>query len=214
ATLGLRFLAGGIDSLVLSLVGTGCVWLGLGTPLDLSEFSNPWLLKGLAWTGVWLLVAVLYYTVLEGLYGAAVGKALCRLRVVVSDRNPAGLLRALVRALVYVVVPACPYWITYAIHPKVYWGGPTLIQTTMGLCSYVVLALLSCRARRRNGFAAAHDLLTDTRVISKLALESRPTLAVTESPPVDAAAAARTIGPYNVLATLEKSDDAEWLLGY
>ena len=47
---------------------------------------------------------LLYYAVFEGLWGASAGKALCRLRVVRPDKNPPGFLRALLRALIYVVL--------------------------------------------------------------------------------------------------------------
>ena len=46
------------------------------------------------------------------------------------------------------------------------------------------MADLFCMARRRNGFAAIHDLVTGTRVISRVALQSRPVLAVGETPPL------------------------------
>ena len=59
-------------------------------------------------------------------------------------------------------------------------------------------SLLFVTARRRNGFAGLHDLVTQTRVVSKLALAPRPSLQVTESRPPVASSATR-IGPFVVL---------------
>ena len=83
----------------------------------------------------------------------------------------------------------------------------------MGISFYVMLALLFCTARRRNGFAAVHDLVTKTRVISRTALEWRPILSAVEtpSPAVDGQP---TVGPYQVLETLETNAEGQWLLGY
>ena len=70
--------------------------------------------KALLWMLGYLSAALLYYAVFEGLWGATAGKALCRLRVVRPDKNPPGFLRALLRALIYVVLPSLPSWIAYA----------------------------------------------------------------------------------------------------
>jgi len=83
----------------------------------------------------------------------------------------------------------------------------------MAFSYYIVLALLFCTARRRNGFAAIQDLVTKTRVISRAALQSRPVLAAIELPP-PAVESTVTVGPYHVLETLEKARPGEWLLGY
>ena len=56
----------------------------------------------------------------------------------------------------------------------------------------MALLALFCTARRRNGFAAMHDLVTRTRVIARAALPSRPELAMSEMPPPAASAAGRS----------------------
>jgi len=50
-----------------------------------------------------LLVIVLYFVLLEGLFGATAGKRLLRMRVAKVDGSPAGLGRALARNLLRVV---------------------------------------------------------------------------------------------------------------
>jgi eukaryotic-like serine/threonine-protein kinase len=213
ATLGLRFLAGAIDHLVLSAVCTALLLLAGGSPmmfLNLASKKSPMLLTIVLPT---LAGALLYYGLLEGLRGAAVGKAICRLRIVGPDRNVPGVGRALVRAMMYVLGPMLPYWIAFGANPRAYFEIPQLTQALMGFSYYIILALLFSTVRRRNGFAALQDLITGTRVISQVAIESRTMLAAAELPP-PVAEGGPMVGPYHVLETLGQSEGIKWLLGY
>ncbi len=95
ATLSLRFLAGAARpnhprsrrhmTIMLLCFGNLWDWLNaVGSP-------KAWFL----WMLGFFSAILLYYAVFEGLWGAAAGKALCRLRVVRLDKNPPGFLRAL-----------------------------------------------------------------------------------------------------------------------
>ena len=213
ATLGLRFLAGVLDMLVLNLVFTSILLLMGKSPMDFLNLASKASPKLLAVVLTTLAGSLLYFAWLEGVWGAAVGKAICRRRGGGPDRNVPGLGRALLRALIYVVVPALPYWIIYIPNPKAYFDISTAMQYLMGFSFYIVLALLFCTARRRNGFAAVQDLVTKTRVISRHALESRPVLMTVETPP-PAIETGPKVGPYHVLEALGQSAGTEWLLGY
>jgi len=213
ATLGLRFLAGFLDQGLLGICWMCVITLAHENPMDflnISGRSSPMFLGMMA---AILTALILYYTLLEGLLGASIGKAICRLRLVGPDRSAPGLWRAFLRALIYVVPPMLPFWLVYGLDPAAYPRSPTAVQYLMSLSAYVVLALLFSPARRRNGFAAVHDLATNTRVISRAALEARPELVLQETPP-PLADLRRSIGPYHVLETLEHSAGIEWLLGY
>ena len=140
-------------------------------------------------------------------------RLLCRLRVAGPDRNPPGILRAWLRALIYVLPPFAPYWLMFGANPKAYMGASQWLQMLMGLSSYVIMALLFVTARRRNGFAAVQDLLTGTRVVSRAAAALRPVLAAVEAPP-PAVESALTIGPYHVLQALAESASEKWFLAY
>lgn len=213
ATLGLRALAGFIDQIVLSIFTVCVMWLFHTSPLDYMNLIGRSSLAAIGTLFGTAFIYILYYTLLEGMWGAAAGKALCRLRVVKLDRNAPGFGRAFLRATIYVVAPILPFWLCYARNPADYFAAPHTVGYTVASLNYVILALLFCLARRRNGFASVHDLLTKTRVISREALASRPELAVQElpPPPVEGRAA---VGPYHVLETLEPSAEAQWLLGY
>jgi uncharacterized RDD family membrane protein YckC len=158
-------------------------------------------------------LSFLYYAVFEGFWGAAVGKAICRLRVARTDKSPPGFFRALLRALIYIVLPGMPYWAVFELDPRAMLRNPTSMQFFIGMLFYVVLALLFSTVRRRNGYAAVQDLITKTRVISRAALASRPLLPVGESQP-PAVESSPVVGPYHVLETLETSPAGQWLLGY
>ena len=211
ATLSLRFLAGALDWLAIGSVGAVVIWLWLGNPLDWLYSSSPKQL--LLWILGSFSTILLYYAVCEGRWGASAGKALCRLRVVRPDKNPPGFLRALLRALIYIVLPGLPSWIACGGDPKVIMSRPMAIQQLIGFSYYLVLALLFCTARRRNGFAAVQDLVSKTRVISRAALQSRPALSASETPP-PAVEDRPAIGPYHVLEMLETNAGGQWLLGY
>jgi hypothetical protein len=213
ATLGLRFVAGAVDmallcglAFVINISVFGSVMAFMDEAMRLSP-------KMLACVFGYVGVAVLYYAVFEGLWGAAAGKVLCRLRVVGTDRNPPGFARASLRALMFVLPPFLPYWAAFGANPKAYLSTSQLTQILVGFSCYVVMALLFVMARRRNGFAAVQDLLTRTRVVSQSAISARPGLPSSELPS-PAIESALTIGPYHVLEALTESGGVKWFLAY
>lgn len=160
------------------------------------------------------ILLILYYAIPEGLYGASPGKWLCGLRVAGPDRNVPGFARAAGRAGLFVVLPSLPVWVAFlcemgqSTDPEISLGT---VAATSGY--YVVLALLFCTMRRRNGFASAHDLLTMTRVIRKPAYHARCAPATRDESPGDLGALP-ALGPYHILGPLEHCDSGDWLLGY
>ncbi len=213
ATLGLRFVAGVVDHLILSAVFMLCLlpqlddWEGFGNLTRLN--SSTAAILALAGFSSMLF----YFSVFEGFWGFTAGKALCRLRVVRPDKSPPGFPRALLRAAIYVGLPVLPYWLFFGFNFKAYLSSTLPVQYSMSFLFYALLALLFCTARRRNGFAAWQDLATNTRVIARAALVSRPVMATIELPAA-ATQGGIMVGPYHVLETLEKSAHEEWLLGY
>jgi uncharacterized RDD family membrane protein YckC len=213
ATMGLRFVAGALDVFLLSFISMAILLPVFGSPMEYlnnlrrqPQFALGWLAAGFA-------VSVLYYAICESTWGATLGKLVCRLRVVGPKDSPPDFGRALVRALVYLAIPAIPYWLIYGANPQAYFRTSMLTQQTMGLLSPVLLASLFSTVRRRNGFASVHDLLTGTRVVGRVALPARPAIEVVETEPARVEPAVM-VGPYHVLETLEKSEEGEWILGY
>ena len=144
---------------------------------------------------------VLYFAVCEGFWGASLGKWICRLRVVGPNRNLPGFPRALARSLLINGVDYLPsLWAP---------GSEGINSALIG----VLLLLLFVSARRRNGFAALHDLLTGTRVTELPASEGRPKLTTPEGPELQAKGS-RVAGPFQVLDSLGCNSRGEMLLGF
>jgi eukaryotic-like serine/threonine-protein kinase len=223
ATLGLRFLAGLIDTNFTWLFGfmISMVAARLRTHTPFTFFNFPDLLDAMTHEpkvlslGIWVLW-VFYYALLEGIWGVTLGRLACGLRVVGPDNNPPGFWRALPRPLIYLVATSVGEILAYGLNSAVL---PSIssyldwLNNLLALTDYVVLALLFSTMRRRNGFAAIHDLITKTRVVSKPSLQVRSASAVSESLP-SAIEAKPLIGPYHVLNTIEESTNSALLLGY
>jgi uncharacterized RDD family membrane protein YckC len=214
ATLGLRFVAAGIDM---------CLWTVAWLPVSftlMSDMMAPGGFRITAGTAALMFggfaLWILYYGITEGLWGASLGKAACGLRVVGPGRSVPGVPKALLRAVVYTLLPVLPMWVYLRFDPErlmaIARGG---FSWDMLVCySYFpVLALMFATARRRNGFAGLHDLASGTRVIRKAAYEARPVLQPeTRTPPVSEATP--MIGPYYVLENLGRTETGELVLGY
>jgi uncharacterized RDD family membrane protein YckC len=209
ATLGLRFLAGVIDFLALGFLMTPFYFLlgfrTLEAPLELTILT--------------CLVNVLYFSIFEGFWGASLGKAVWGLRVVGPERQAPGVSRALLRASVFFFAFTLPGLIlSLALRPRslelARSAGSTSILIVVGvLLQYGLVALLFSTARRRNGFAGVHELLSRTRVILRSAYEARP-MSQMRHEIVASQAAARRIGPYEVLGSLTATQEHELLAGY
>ncbi|HSI62342.1 MAG TPA: protein kinase, partial [Candidatus Saccharimonadia bacterium] len=212
ATLGLRFVAEVLDHLVFMVVNLLIPMLVFGDFMyltDPSHYKSPqwfWLASGM------FVLKALYFVVLEGVWGATIGKAIVGLRVVRLNRGAPGVPRALGRFMLL----TWPGLLNYVF----YWYEPTEEQTlplayVMAACWLVFIIGMFSTVRRRNGFAAVHDLLTGTRVIQKAAYQSR--MASSSVPVTDAVTtteAMQKVGPYDVLTVLSQSGGQKWLLGY
>ena len=146
-TLGLRFLAGVVDMTLLGLLAGSINLLAFGGLMAFMEQAMQLSPKVLVWALGWICVVTLYYGLFEGLWGAAVGKAICRLRVVGEDRNPPGVARAFFRNLIFALPPAVPYWLAYGSNTKAYLSASQLSQTLLVLSCYVIMGLLFCTVR-------------------------------------------------------------------
>jgi uncharacterized RDD family membrane protein YckC len=212
ATLGLRLAAGMVDLLLLSGCGFVAMLLCFRDPFSLMDQFAQAPGKGLLFLVPWLGLTLAYYGLSEWHWGATPGKALCQLRVVTADRSFPSLGRALLRAAIYAMVPLLPYWILTGGDPWAF-AGRTSSSLLVSFSFYGVLALLFATVRRSNGFASVHDLLTQTRVVSRTAVELRSRLPALGATPADVESNP-LVGPYHVLEPLGRSGGAEWKMGY
>ena len=210
ATLGLRFVAEMVDRVALIAMNWAVMFAFVP---GFTDFSDPRVYRSEAmlWVSVGVFVLhLLYFGILEGVWGAGLGKAVVGLRVVRLNRGLPGIPRATARVLL-LSWPTLLNLLAFkydadAMNNQVWaWGG-------IALWSAFVLGMFST-ARRHNGFAALHDLWTGTRVIQKAALQPRTTVATVEAPVATTDTMPR-VGPYHVLGTLSTTEEQSLLLGY
>jgi len=161
---------------------------------------------------------VAYFGLLEGVYGASVGKACLGIRVAGLDGRPPGVARVIGRSVLFVLSFDAIYLILLATAPALLLaqlsgaaGGVIGFFVRFEVRLAIAFAVLFCTARRRNGFAGVHDLVTDTRVVERRPL-ARPAAPV-DVQGVPRAAIAR-VGPYDVLASSIDGMPPEWSLGF
>jgi uncharacterized RDD family membrane protein YckC/predicted Ser/Thr protein kinase len=208
-----RFLASLIDELVA--YGPCLLYLVYWTldPLDKLTRDRT-LAAALVWAPFFLWY-MLYYVVAEGLWGAGLGKSICGLRVVGPERQAPGWPRALLRTLVYQTQYLLPYLLLVLFMPvadlrRAHAQQETLITDWLWL---PLLLLLFVTMRRRNGYAAVHDLLSGTRVIVRPRTQPRPKLAEAATAGTTAPALGK-LGPYEIRTSLWQRGDEELLLAF
>jgi len=207
AGLGRRFAAGVADQAVMAmLIGPINLYLSfMQGPATTARFAP-------FHTVFWIL----YFGLLEGRGGASLGKRLFGLRVDRTDGQRPGMPRAFVRAIIYQtpnligIVPMLSVgvdrWSQYMI-------GHPVFALAIAVADYLVLALLFSTARRRNGFAAIQDLVTDTRVVRIQTHALRETSHLPDLAIRQPSRHGRAIGPYEIAGTLGSSADGELLVG-
>jgi eukaryotic-like serine/threonine-protein kinase len=146
----------------------------------------------------------MYYVLLEGTTGASVGKRLFGLQVV-SATGPISFSRALLRTSIFIA----PGFVLFVIR---LWHGPISLFTVGGPdplnrpLSVVMTAILFLTARRRNGWAGLHDLVSATGVVS-MAVPARRRLAPSGAQAsVGPVTSDRRIGPFEIVRELGATD--------
>lgn len=161
-----------------------------------------------------LVLWAVYWILLEGLFGASLGKRVFRLRVAGTGGEPAGLGAVLLRTAVFLAPPVV-LGIAWLI-PEI--RGPLLRaavrqsgQTSVSL-SMVPLFVLFVSARSRNGFAGLHELASGTRVLVVQGVERAVVAAGAGGEPV--AVGSGRIGPYALLDGAEGQSGPGLLRGW
>jgi len=148
-------------------------------------------------------VGFLYFGVVEGIWGAGLGKRLKGLRVVRKNGRPPGFGRALIRILIPILcVEGVRMPLMMALISDVNWTGfqTAMFVVTANICGWIPV-LLVLRARRENGFATVWDLASGTRVVVKQKGTVRPSIDSATQPEI-AAEGADSLGPYQIIKEL------------
>ena len=214
--LGLRFVAGLVDQIVTGTATSVIAFTLLFTAdsANLGPSASMWL------GAVNTLLLVAYYASCESLWGATLGKGLCGLRVIGADRRPPGFARALMRAFVFTATLQVPGML-FGVAPSMEDlmglerarepGLSPLIAPAALVTQLLLMGLLFSPARRKNGFAAVHERVTATRVVTRSYTQLRPALVsatpvASSLPPMGI-----RIGPYHQLGD---TGTGELVVGY
>ena len=200
--LGARLIAWIADSAIVSIM----IWLLMSSTwmagVTLGSAGSAMLLRLSAWS--WL-APVIYFFVLEGGWGASLGKRLMGLRVT-SETDDRWWLRVGLRTAVF-QVPSVIYFMGATRGPTV----PGVVYTALSL---LLTILLFSTARRGNGWTGVHELLSRTRVVQR---NVRPVAsAAPKAPPADlvpALSSLRRVGPYAVHTMVGETGGGRLLIG-
>jgi hypothetical protein len=220
--LGARFIAWIADSAIISIMHwllVSSTWM-VGATL---ESAGPAVLLRLAaWS--WL-ASVIYYLVLEGGWGASLGKRLMGVRVT-SQTDDRWWLRVGLRTAVFhgpIVIPTLFFMgatrgstvpgVVYTANtaPNGWnWNVPPDV-----LLSLLLTILLFSTARRGNGWTGVHELLSRTRVVQRNVLRQVVSAALKISPVdlVPPSTPSMRLGPYVVHTTVGETGGGRLLVG-
>jgi serine/threonine protein kinase len=221
--LGPRVIAWIADSVIVSTI----TWLlvSLAWTIDVTRGSAATLFRLAAWS--WL-VPVIYFFVLEGGWGASLGKRLMGLRVA-SPMNDRWWLRVGLRTAVFYVPVVIPTLVLMLSTGTM--GGPTvpgIVYKTNpvpngwswnvqpeALLPLLLTILLFSTARRGNGWSGVHEWLSGTRVVQRSVLRSVISGAP-KAPPADlipALSSLRRVGPYAVHTMIGETGGGRLFVG-
>ncbi|MEO7276091.1 MAG: protein kinase [Vicinamibacterales bacterium] len=198
-----RLSAAVIDGLLLGLAGelVAALWVSPGATPD---HMSPWRAGGE------IALGALYFAVTEGVWGASVGKALCRLQIVRADGRPVGMTRAFVRAAVYQAVDLS------VLSVLVLAPGSALTSGRRAAIELLMtLALFS--GSRRGRLVGLHDRASGTQVVRRRTASAREPIIPatgTSAPREPVGSEQDHVGPYSIITRLSGAPGATLLLGY
>lgn len=212
ARLDVRVLAGAIDY-VLIAIPAGILDSAFG-PAAIRRGSSsvdldPWS----------FVVGVVYFAVCEGRWSRTLGKRLLGLRVV-SRTGAISWRQAAVRALMYHGPALLMFVPMLVMGPRAfaeYLVASPGMSATAGAAQILLMLAVFSTMRRKNGYAAVHDLVTRTRVVQNASRELRRWEAGEVAPVAPGAGALdtaqRRLGPFILGRQLAVMGDARLFEG-
>ena len=205
ALLGLRFIAGLVDvclATLLAEIPASLMEKGAWLETTPSIGSVPWFAG--------MVIMLLYFALMEWRWGATPGKFLCGLRVRSASGDLPGFGAALLRVLVFALLPslaelmAAPRsHVTTQVEPG---SGSSSVSVNVSgdaifaggdLIYFLFFIGLFLTMRRANGYAAIQDLISRTRVVMAQSEEEDAMIPVAA---ISAPDTAERIGPFAVLS--------------
>lgn len=208
ASPGARVLAAIVDALVMSgvfAIGTAALVATAATGLGSGRWN--------------FLLNAAYFFVLEGRWGTSLGKRLFGLRVVSSVGGPASWWqigrRTAISYLPNLIIASFVSSSTIVVAGTPGHGGAMTLDR--GGITLIVAAVLFVTMRRRNGWAAVHDLVSGTRVVRQAAMTARrlgTSAALTRVSAAGTAVAPERIGPFVLVSDAGETDEGRLLIGF
>ena len=152
----------------------------------------------------------LYFSIVEGIWGAGLGKRLKGLRVVRTNGRPPGIGRALIRILIPILCiegVRMPLMMASISDADLTGLQIALFVVVANICGWIPV-LLALRARRENGFATVWDLASGTRVVVKPKGAARPSIEPVAQPEIPAEGG-DSLGPYQIIKEMVPG---EWIV--
>jgi uncharacterized RDD family membrane protein YckC len=203
ASMKVRASAGWIDYLIAFLPPYVILMLSIGNEVFHFRFIFERTLFSARHYIVFLCCGFLYFSIVEGIWGAGLGKRLKGLRVVRTNGRRPGIGRALLRILIpifcieIVRMPLMMATIS-ATHINELTIPHIVIYSGAGFICPWIPVLLTLRARRENSFTTVWDLVTGTKVVVKPRGTVRPSMKPTAGPETPAEGA-YSLGPYRII---------------
>jgi hypothetical protein len=195
APIGLRLAARLVDALILVPVVALCLGLLVGSGIVSDQASA--LLLGL------LGPVAAYWTVGDGLFGFTFGKRACRLAVVRTGGERAGLMRAGIRTAVWIA----PFALPLALRA---FGASTPVT---GLAFAGLSVALIVPGRIHEPFASIQDRLSGSQVVLRPSRTAQQS-SIGQTRIGLCGAEGRMIGPYHALSTIGPTDAGDLVLGF
>ncbi|MHC4756723.1 MAG: RDD family protein, partial [Planctomycetota bacterium] len=200
ASLKVRASAGWIDYLIAFLVPYVTLMLLVGgEKLIAWPLYERTLYSARYYIALWSF-GFLYFSIVEGIWGAGLGKYLKGLRVVRTNGRPPGFGRALIRILIpigIIEVIRNPLNMVLISDAEWTWIQAVIYAVTANACAWIPV-LLTLRVRRESGFTTLWDLASGTRVVIKPKGTVRPSIEPAAKPQI-LTEAADSLGPYRII---------------
>jgi uncharacterized RDD family membrane protein YckC len=209
ASMNIRGSAGWIDFLIAFLIPFVALmlWAG-GEKLLAWPLYERSLYSARYYIALWGF-GFLYFSIVEGIWGAGLGKYLKGLRVVRTNGRPPGFGRALLRIVIIIGIiegVRNPLNIILMSDVEWTWVQNVIYVATANLCAWIPV-LFTLKLRREKGFATFWDLASGTRVVIKPKGTVRPSIEPGTEPEI-VAEGAKSLGPYRVIKEMVPG---EWI---
>jgi len=200
ASMKIRLSVGWIDYLIAFLIPYVAIMLFVGAEkLIIQPLAERTLYSARYYIALFCF-GFLYFSIVEGFWGAGLGKWLKGLRVVRTNGRPPGIVRALIRILIPIVcVEGVRMPLMMALISDANWTGfqTAMFVVTANICGWIPV-LFILRARRENGFATVWDLASGTRVVVKPKGTLRPSIEPATGPEIPTESV-DSLGPYQII---------------